>query len=155
MPALSCPECACPYSLERQDYRCVCGTPLDVALGDTGTEHDGLAWKRLFDKRLGSLEPLNRSGVWRYRELLLPLPGVAPVSRPEGQTNLYPVGRAQACGGHQRIGDFVGLEQLWLKHEGENPTGSFKDRGMTVGISIAKWLGASAVACASTGNTSA
>jgi threonine synthase len=49
----------------------------------------------------------------------------------------------------------VGLDQLWIKHEGENPTGSFKDRGMTVAVSVARWLGATAVACASTGNTSA
>jgi threonine synthase len=154
-PALSCPACERSFSLERQDYRCMCGTPLDVVLGNAGAERDGPAWKRVFDERLGSVEPLNRSGVWRFRELLLPLPGVLPVSRPEGQTNLYPVGRAQAQGGHHQLGEFVGLEQLWLKHEGENPTGSFKDRGMTVGVSIARWLGASAVACASTGNTSA
>ncbi len=154
-PALACPACGCVFPLERQDYRCLCGNPLDVVLGSLGAERDGPAWKRLFDERLGSVAPLNRSGVWRFRELLLPLPEVLPVSRPEGQTNLYPVGRAQAQGGHQRLGEFVGLEQFWLKHEGENPTGSFKDRGMTVGVSIAKWLGASAVACASTGNTSA
>lgn len=153
--ALSCPECSRVFPLDRQDYRCVCGAPLDVALGNAGAERDGLTWKRLFDERLGSVEPLNRSGVWRFRELLLPLAEVAPVSRPEGQTNLYPVGQGQASGGHGRVGEFVGLEQFWLKHEGENPTGSFKDRGMTFGVSIAKWLGASAVACASTGNTSA
>jgi threonine synthase len=154
-PALSCPECARSFSLERQDYRCVCGNPLDVTLGHAGAERAGAAWKRLFDERLGSVEPLNRSGVWRFRELLLPLPEAQPVTRPEGQTNLYPVGRAQAQGGHRHIGDFVGLDRFWLKHEGENPTGSFKDRGMTVGVSIAQWLGATAVACASTGNTSA
>jgi threonine synthase len=99
---------------------------------------------------------LDLSGVWRFRELLLPLPEVAAVSRPEGRTNLYPVGRDQdAADGFSRIGGFVGLDRLWLKHEGENPTGSFKDRGMTVAVSIARWLGASAVACASTGNTAA
>lgn len=154
-PMLSCPACGRVFPLERQDYRCICGNPLDVALGSLGAERDGAAWKRLFDERLGSVAPLNRSGVWRFRELLLPLSEVLPVSRPEGQTNLYPVGRAQAQGGHQQLGEFVGLDQFWLKHEGENPTGSFKDRGMTLGVSIAQWLGASAVACASTGNTSA
>ncbi len=158
-PALVCPACERTYPLERQDYRCACGNPLDVTLVNTAVHtdaaRDGRSWQRLFDERLGSVEPLNRSGVWRFRELLLPLPEVQPVSRPEGQTNLYPVGRAQAQGGYWRVGDFVGLDQFWLKHEGENPTGSFKDRGMTVGVSIARWLGASAVACASTGNTSA
>src|SRR5690606_27736919 len=53
-----------------------------------------------------------------------------------------------------RLDDVAGVE-VWFKHEGENPTGSFKDRGMTVGISHARWIGASVVACASTGNTSA
>ncbi len=152
---LSCPACARTFPLDRQDYRCLCHHPLDASLRNVGAERDGLAWKRLFDERLGSVEPLNRSGVWRFRELLLPLPGVLPVTRPEGQTNLYPAGQAQAQGRHRHIGDFVGLEQFWLKHEGENPTGSFKDRGMTMGVSIAQWLGATAVACASTGNTSA
>src|SRR5258706_13909476 len=57
--------------------------------------------------------------------------------------------------GHRQIGIYAGLERLFLKHEGENPTGSFKDRGMTVGVSMAHLLGARAVACASTGNTSA
>jgi threonine synthase len=47
------------------------------------------------------------------------------------------------------------MEEFFLKHEGENPTGSFKDRGMTVGVTQAKFLGMKAVACASTGNTSA
>ncbi len=73
---------------------------------------------------------------------------------PEGQTTCYAVGRDTA-GGQRRIGEFAAVDRLWVKHEGENPTGSFKDRGMTVGVSVAHWLGASAVACASTGNTSA
>jgi len=67
-------------------------------------------------------------------------------ARGEGSTNLYNA---------SEIGREVGVENLWLKHEGENPTGSFKDRGMTVGITVAKLLEMKAVACASTGNTSA
>ena len=67
-------------------------------------------------------------------------------ARGEGSTNLYDA---------STIGLEVGVEDLWLKHEGENPTGSFKDRGMTVGITLAKLLEMNAVACASTGNTSA
>jgi len=152
---LHCTACARHFPLKRTDYRCICGQPLDVALGNVGTAVDGHAWRQLFDERLSSLQTIDRSGVWRFRELLLPLPGVAPITRPEGQTNLYPAGRAQHSNGHGRIGEFTGLDYLWLKHEGENPTGSFKDRGMTIGVSIARWLGASAVACASTGNTSA
>lgn len=140
--------------LRRTDYRCQCGQPLDVDLAELGKEQPGSAWRAVFDDRLRSFAAEDRSGVWRFRDLLLPLPEIQPVARPEGQTNLYPVGRSIG-GGHGRIGEYAGVEQLWIKHEGENPTGSFKDRGMTVGVSVARWLGAAAVACASTGNTSA
>lgn len=153
--ALICRRCGRSFGIERTEYRCGCGEPLDVALNDVGVELDGRDWRRRFDDRASSREAVDRSGVWRYRELLLPLPDVVAITRPEGQTNVYAAGRYGDGGGHGRIGEYVGLERLWIKHEGENPTGSFKDRGMTVGVSIAKWLGASAVACASTGNTSA
>jgi threonine synthase len=83
--------------------------------------------------------------VWRYREGLLPGRG-AVVTHPEGNTTLYR--RPALC-------RFAGLDDLALKHEGENPSGSFKDRGMTVAVSQAVRAGARAVACASTGNTSA
>ena len=97
------------------------------------------------DARLGSLVHPLRSGVWRFRELMPDFPDDVIVSKPEGNTNLY----------HDaRLDELAGVE-VWLKHEGENPTGSFKDRGMTVGVSHARWVGASVVACASTGNTSA
>ena len=127
----------------------------------------GAVWRQLFDERamkppLWSIDTsdalLDASGVWRYRELILPVPESYVVSRPEGNTSLYPVGM-ENCGsgraGHRHIGLFAGLEQFYLKHEGENPTGSFKDRGMTVGVTMARVLDAQAVACASTGNTSA
>jgi len=82
--------------------------------------------------------------VWRYRELL-PVSG-SPVTLQEGGTPLYPL---------RRIGEELGLKELYAKHEGMNPSGSFKDRGMTVGVSMALQLGMTSVACASTGNTSA
>jgi len=127
----------------------------------------GSALRQLFDER-ATIPPiwstsgdnllLDYSGVWRYRELILPVPEEYIISRPEGNTSLYPVGM-ENCGpnrvGHRQIGLYAGLERLYLKHEGENPTGSFKDRGMTVGVTMAKVMGAQAVACASTGNTSA
>ena len=97
------------------------------------------------DARLGALDAPLRSGVWRYRELMPPFPDDVIVSKPEGNTNLYH---------EQALSDAAGVE-VWFKHEGENPTGSFKDRGMTVGVSHARWIGAQVVACASTGNTSA
>jgi threonine synthase len=86
------------------------------------------------------------SGVWRFRELVMPTAGDAIVSHPEGNTPLL----ARAA-----VRRFAGAEGLLLKHEGHNPTGSFKDRGMTVGVTQARRVGARAVACASTGNTSA
>ena len=86
------------------------------------------------------------SGVWRYRELVLPtMPQQNIVTFPEGNTPLIR---------NQRLRAWAGCE-LRIKHEGMNPTGSFKDRGMTVAMSKAVALNAKAVACASTGNTSA
>ncbi|HUQ84297.1 MAG TPA: threonine synthase [Gemmatimonadaceae bacterium] len=86
------------------------------------------------------------SGVWRYREIVLPAAGEHIVSHPEGNTPLL---------WRERVASWAGVTQLQLKHEGHNPTGSFKDRGMTVGVTQARRIGARAVACASTGNTSA
>jgi len=107
-------------------------------------------WKKvstkLFDQRRGGTEILDRSGVWRFREVILGLPEGQIVTHPEGNTELYQ---------REAISAFAGIKNLYLKHEGENPTGSFKDRGMTVAISQAKALGCKTIACASTGNTSA
>lgn len=86
------------------------------------------------------------SGVWRYRELVLPSLVGDPVSHPEGNTPLIE---------RPAIAEWCGVPQLMIKHEGHNPTGSFKDRGMTVAVTEARRAGAAAVACASTGNTSA
>jgi threonine synthase len=86
------------------------------------------------------------SGVWRYQEIVLPGAGDHIVSHPEGNTPLLY---------RDRVAGWAGADGLLLKHEGHNPTGSFKDRGMTVGVTQARRIGARAVACASTGNTSA
>jgi threonine synthase len=158
-----------PFHLPRQRTQHANAT--DAVLSSLATEEStpaaGAEWRQLFDER-ASVPPiwsistdkllLDCSGVWRYRELILPAPESYVVSRPEGNTSLYPVG-IENCGagraGHRQIGTYAGLERFFLKHEGENPTGSFKDRGMTVGVTMANMLGAKAVACASTGNTSA
>jgi threonine synthase len=98
-----------------------------------------------FTERRGGSPGATASGVWRFREIVLPSAD-AVVSHPEGNTPLL----------HRVLLDrWVGVEHLLLKHEGHNPTGSFKDRGMTVGVTQALRVGARAVACASTGNTSA
>ncbi|WP_319379225.1 threonine synthase [uncultured Methanocorpusculum sp.] len=82
--------------------------------------------------------------LWRYKEFL-PVQ-IEPITLQEGGTPLYHL---------KRLGEELGLTNLYAKHEGMNPSGSFKDRGMTLGVSMAKQLGKNIVACASTGNTSA
>jgi len=118
---------------------------LDV-LHDFAAAGNGIS-RECFDRRLGSLELPASSGVWRFKELVYPgIDSSKIVSRNEGNTNLYAL---------PRVATYTGLRGIWLKHEGENPTGSFKDRGMTTGITQANVLGLRRVACASTGNTSA
>ena len=105
----------------------------------------GAALMAQFAQRRGSHPASEPSGVWRFRELVMPSAREL-VSYPEGHTPL--VAREPICA-------WTGSASLLLKHEGMNPTGSFKDRGMTVALTQAKRIGARAVACASTGNTSA
>lgn len=140
---LQCLACDQIYGITDVRYRCSCGSLLTV-------ERDPARLKALtpavLRERRQDLAGLNTSGVWRFREAVRSLPDHHIVSHPEGRTHLYE---------RQALADFAGIERLQLKHEGENPTGSFKDRGMTVAVSQAKSLGLSAVACASTGNTSA
>lgn len=120
-----------------------CGGLLDV-IHATPPAH-GAALLALFGVRAGLKPGSEPSGVWRYRELVMPS-AVDPVSHPEGNTPLLARGSVQT---------FARSASLILKHEGHNPTGSFKDRGMTVAVTQARRIGARAVACASTGNTSA
>ncbi len=146
---LRCLRCPKTYPTDQVRYLCDCGGQLDV-WHDLETLRPRVS-RGLFDGRLSGapgprVVPTTHSGVWRYRELILPATADTIVSRPEGNTPLYE---------HPRLSSWVGADALYLKHEGENPTGSFKDRGMTVGVTQAKLMGAKAVACASTGNTSA
>lgn len=134
---LECIGCGERYEAGEVIYTCRrCGNLLDVRYDyDEVSERLRLSgWRN---------RPL---GVWRYRDLL-PIPRSAPtISLNEGGTGLLP------C---PRLGEKLGLSHLYVKNEGENPTGSFKDRGMTVGVSKALELSARTVICASTGNTSA
>jgi threonine synthase len=105
----------------------------------------------IFAARRASRAALDRSGVWRFRELLAWAPDEREVvTLAEGHT---------PCLEAESLAAYVGLDaaagRLWIKHEGMNPTASFKDRGMTSAVSCARAVGARAVACASTGNTSA
>ncbi len=140
------PACGARFELNERLYVCPsCGGLLDVAV-DTATGIDPEALRAVWTSRLASFDPRDRSGVWRYRELL-PFAADAPiVTLAEGNTPLYdaPVSAA-----------YCGLDALTLKHQGCNPTGSFKDTGMTTAVTQALILGARTVVCASTGNTAA
>jgi len=141
---LRCIECGQEYSIDKIRYRCDCGDLLEVIHDLASLDAKNL--KKLFDKRWANKSFLYNSGVWRYKELILDVDEKFIVSKSEGNTNLYPAGKA---------GKYAGANRMFLKHEGENPTASFKDRGMTCGVTAAKMLGCKKVACASTGNTSA
>jgi len=141
---LECVNCREQYDLDTSRYRCDCGGTLD-ARRDLSLL-DGGELRRCWEERWGLKSGVESSGVWRYRELILDVEDELIVTKQEGNTRLYDAGRA---------GEYAGLKNFLLKHEGENPTASFKDRGMTCGATAARLFRASSVACASTGNTSA
>src|SRR5437867_9203268 len=139
---LACGACRLELPVRSPRVQCSCGGLLEVI---HEPEASGPSLRSRFDRRRWS-DPVGQgSGVWRFRELLLP-GRFDPITHPEGNTPLY---RREA------VARYAGLPDLALKHEGENPTGSFKDRGMTVAVTQAVRTGATALACASTGNTSA
>jgi threonine synthase len=107
---------------------------------------DTACLKQLWQDRRASLDPADQSGVWRFREILPEIPIEKTITIKEGNTPVYELPRCAKS---------AGVEQLFAKHQGMNPTGSFKDTGMTVAASFARQAGYRWVACASTGNTSA
>jgi threonine synthase len=140
------PSCGARFDLNERLYVCPrCGGLLDVAL-EAYSDADPEGLRAVWTSRLASFEPRDRSGVWRYRELLSFAADAPIVTLGEGNTPLYdaPVSAA-----------YCGLNALTLKHQGCNPTGSFKDTGMTTAVTQALILGARTVVCASTGNTAA
>jgi threonine synthase len=142
-----CDACGAELSASDTKTQCAnCGGLLSLRY-DPPAER-GAALKRIFDGRLTSrAEVPESSGVWRFRELVLPdVSDEEIVTQPEGNTPLVR---------RKRVADWCGLDSIDLKLEGANPTGSFKDRGMTVAVTQARRVSAPAVACASTGNTSA
>lgn len=140
---LSCIACGKKFEIgeNRTVVVCECGGLLDVV--QPIEELKKLDLKKVFNGRLGSRELPDASGVWRYQELLFDAKKI--ISRFEGNTRLYP---------SEKLSAELGVE-LFFKHEGENPTASFKDRGMTVAITAGVAAGCRNFACASTGNTSA
>jgi threonine synthase len=138
--------CRATFSLDETLVVCArCGGLLDAELRDIA-EAARRSLRSLWAERRNSLDPADTSGVWRFRELLPIAAGAPLVTLREGNTPLYEAPRAA---------HYAGLELIWLKHQGANPTGSFKDTGMTVAVTHAVRRGARALACASTGNTAA
>jgi threonine synthase len=140
------PACAASYAIRDRIYVCPrCRGPLEIeiTLESLSQARD---LPQLWRARATSNDPKDRSGVWRYRELL-PFEDSAPVvTLFEGNTPLYDAPRSAK---------YAGLAALGLKHQGCNPTASFKDTGMTVAVTQAALLAARTVVCASTGNTAA
>ena len=138
------PGCQAEYKLDERIYVCSrCGGLLDVERTEPIDAH---ALRELWRERRMSFDVRDRSGVWRFREFLPFAENVDVVSLGEGNTPLYDA---------LRSADYCRVSELKLKHQGCNPTGSFKDTGMTVAVTQARELGARFVACASTGNTAA
>lgn len=140
--SVTCMSCGRTFAGTRAISTCPeCGGLLDADI-DMNRRLTPVA----FDAPKGSIGA--KSGVWRYHPLLPAIAEEHIVSRHEGNTPLY---------WNVRVTDYAGLQngRMGVKHEGHNPTGSFKDRGMTVAVSHANAIGARVIACASTGNTSA
>jgi len=107
---------------------------------------DANSLKKRWADRRSSFKPVDLSGVWRFREVLPEIAADNIITIREGNTPVYELPRCAKS---------AGIKYLFAKHQGMNPTGSFKDTGMTAAASFARAAGYKWVACASTGNTSA
>ncbi len=132
-----CINCKTTYSVDEIVYFCKkCGDILEI-------KFDGNELAEAAKTSDWKTKPLS---VWRYRPFMPIHETTKLVTLGEGGTGLHR---------SERLGNELGIKNLYVKNEGENPTGSFKDRGMTVGVTKAVELGVRHVICASTGNTSA
>ena len=146
--------CAEHYSLQDILYRCPrCGNLLEVCHDlERLRQHPAAYWKQLFDSRFLRNQWPYGSSVWGKKEMVCPeVDNANIVSTFEGGTNLFWA---------ERLGRDIGVPDLWIKQCGNSHTGSFKDLGMTVLVSMVRQMIANgknipAVACASTGDTSA
>lgn len=142
------PACGQTYDVSQTLVACpACGDLLDIAY-DWDRLAPPKAWKDIEANWAKRTNPLNFSGVWRFRSLFPFAPEEKIVTLGEGQTLLQQT---------DHVGKYVGLDagRLHLQYEGMNPSGSFKDNGMTAAFTHAHMVGAQRAACASTGNTSA
>ncbi|MGH9475418.1 MAG: threonine synthase [Terriglobales bacterium] len=146
--SLRCIGCGAVTAQLGRSCRCAtCGDLLEVDYGDSLANLSPQQGPAQWRSRRASMRPEDRSGVWRFRELLPIVEDVSrAVSLEEGNTPLIELPRCGAA---------IGVRHLAAKHQGMNPTGSFKDTGMTTAVTMAQAAGAEWLACASTGNTSA
>ena len=150
-------KCGKEYPIPTTEFHCICGNPLDVKYKDAPSQN----LKELFYQRRnpqGSI--FNESGVWRFRELL----NFCEINTEDlDQCSQHLVsldgaeGRQSKPYHMSKVAKFVGMEneKLMLQPEGYNPSGSFKDNGMSTAVTHAKLVSAKKIICASTGNTSA
>jgi threonine synthase len=146
---LRCVHCGKKQETADRMFRCTqCSELLEVVYPELASapREFALRLKEIWRERRGSSLPENASGVWRFRELLPQVNRHDIVTMCEGNTPLVPLKKAARE---------LKLPHLLVKHQGMNPTGSFKDTGISAAISMAKAEGFSWVCCASTGNTSA
>ncbi len=131
-----CIVCGKEYDIDDVRYTCECGGLLEITYN----------YEKIKEKVSRESLRMREIGVWRYLDYLPVKNPEKIVSLCEGGTPLY------KC---DNLAKELGLKELYVKNEGANPTGSFKDRGMTMGVTRANELGVNVVGCASTGNTSA
>lgn len=146
-PRQVCATCAHELPISSSHVQCPeCGGLLEIA--HPVPSLSGAALRDRWDERLrahAGESSASSSGVWRFSDVVLPGSLDRVVSHPEGNTPLLARGA---------IAEWSGIASIAVKHEGHNPTGSFKDRGMTVAVTHARSVGARGLVCASTGNTS-
>lgn len=141
---LVCVDCGEELPSGKFEYNCKCGGLFDVV--HDFKKYDTELLKRLFTERLSERMTPYASGVWRYKELISPeIPDDCIVTKYEGNTGLY---------SSELLQKYTGVRKVYLKAQSENPSGSFKDNGMTVAVSHGKSLGYKKFTCTSTGNTS-
>jgi threonine synthase len=146
---LRCVHCAKAQETADRMFRCTqCSELVEVVYPEWASAPAGFALRlrEIWRERRGSTLPENASGVWRFRELLPQVGRGNIVTMCEGNTPLIRLNKSARA---------LNLSNAFAKHQGMNPTGSFKDTGISAAISMAKAEGFSWVCCASTGNTSA
>lgn len=151
------PSCGLTYDVLNNTYQCSCGSFVDIIYNDIPKKN---YIEKFYERRNPNGNIYNESGVWRFRELLN-FPGIDTEDIDQCSEVLVSLdgaeGRLSKPYNMSKVADFIGLshEELFLQPEGYNPSGSFKDNGMSAAVTHAKMLKVKKLICASTGNTSA